>query len=230
MKVNNRSLPERTADTLLMMIHKENLTAGMRLPNEHELAARLEVSRSTVRAAIRILAGQNILRTERGCGTFVSEKFGLSSDPLGLSAVYDKRKLFLDLLQIRLMVEPQTALLAAQNAQKQEIRELYRLCKELETDTLSPQEMLEKDMAFHQMVADCSRNNVIYHLIPMIHQMQILYDYVSPRRYQQQTCLEHRHIVNAIEKKDGAGAAERMQYHLLVIRARLESDHSDKFV
>lgn len=110
MKVNNRSLPERTADTILMMIHKENLTAGMRLPNEHILASQLEVSRSTLRAAIKILADQNILRVERGSGTYISRQFGMSGDPLGLSAVYDKRKLVSDLLQIRLMVEPNTAL------------------------------------------------------------------------------------------------------------------------
>ena len=230
MKVNNRSLPERTADTLLMMIHKENLTAGMRLPNEHTLASQLEVSRSTLRAAIKILADQNILRVERGSGTYVSQQFGMSGDPLGLSAVYDKRKLVSDLLQIRLMVEPNTALLAAQYAKKQEISLLYHLCGEMEAEGLSPQEIIEKDMAFHQMIADCSRNSVIYHLLPMIHQMQILYDYVFPKRHREETNLEHRRIVEAIENRDGAGAKERMQYHLLVIRARLKIDNSDKFV
>ncbi len=230
MKVNNRSLPERTADTILMMIHRENLTAGMRLPNEHILASQLEVSRSTLRAAIRILTEQNILRVERGSGTFVSEQFGMSGDPLGYSAVYDKKKLVADLLQIRLMVEPNTALLAAQYAKKQEVRELYRLCSEMEEDELTPQKSIEKDMAFHQMIADCSRNSVIYHLIPMIHQMQILYDYVLPKRHRKPTNLEHRRIVEAIERHDGAGAFERMQYHLLVIRTRLGIDDSDKFV
>lgn len=227
MKVNNRSLPERTADTLLMMIHKENLTAGMRLPNENALAAQLEVSRSTLRAAIKILTEQNILRVERGSGTYVSEQFGISGDPLGYSAVYDKQKLVSDLLQIRLMVEPHTALLAAQYAKKQEIRELYRLCQEMENDALTPQEIITKDMAFHQMIADCSRNSVIYHLLPMIHQMQILYDYVFPKRHREETNREHRRIVEAIEHRDGAEASERMQYHLLVIRTRLGIDYSD---
>lgn len=230
MKVNHRSLPERTADTLLMMIHQENLTAGMRLPNENTLAAQLEVSRSTLRAAIKILTEQNILRVERGSGTYVSEQFGMSGDPLGYFAVSDKQKLVSDLLQIRLMVEPNTALLAAQYAKKQEIRELYRLCREMESSTLTPQERIAKDMAFHQMIADCSRNSVIYHLLPMIHQMQILYDYVFPKRHQEETNREHRRIVEAIEHRDGAGAFERMQYHLLVIRARLGIDDSDKFV
>lgn len=236
MKVNNRSLPERTADTILMMIHKENLTAGMRLPNENVLAAQLEVSRSTLRSAIRILAEQNILRVERGSGTYISGQFGMSKDPLGYSAVYDKQKLVSDLLQIRLMVEPNTALLAAQYAKKQEIRQLYRLCDEMEKEGLTPQEMIEKDMAFHQMIADCSRNSVIYHLLPMIHQMQILYDYVFPKRHREETIREHRRIAEAINQHDGAEALERMQYHLLVIRTRLgidisgKIDISDKFV
>ncbi|SNS85804.1 FCD domain-containing protein [Anaerovirgula multivorans] len=60
------------------------------------------------------------------------EKMGVVEDPLGFSLVKDKHKLASDLMQIRLMLEPQIASLAAQNAKPDDIERLGRLCDEKE--------------------------------------------------------------------------------------------------
>ena len=113
-KIYHKSLPEKTADGISDLIYRENYGAGAKLPGEKELAARLEVSRNTVRQAIRILREKQIVEVRRGAGTFVSARRGLSDDLLGLSLVSDKKKLVRDLLELRLLIEPRMAALAAE--------------------------------------------------------------------------------------------------------------------
>lgn len=65
-KVNQKSLPERTADAVMSMLHHENYGVGQKLPNEIKMAERFEVSRSTIRQAEKILEQRGILVIERG--------------------------------------------------------------------------------------------------------------------------------------------------------------------
>lgn len=221
-KVNQQSLPERTADAVAYMLHQENYGVGQKLPNELKMAERFEVSRSTIRQAEKILADKGILTIERGSGTFVSAKLGMENDPLGLSFLYDKAKLTQDLLQLRLMIEPTTAALAAQNASPADIRLLRQLCDDMEKEIAEGSSYLQKDMEFHQAIANCSGNMVIHNLIPYIHQMQILHDQARQEYHRTKTLEEHLRIVNAIASHRGKDAQDAMQWHLMVVFGRLQ--------
>ena len=165
--VNQKSLPERTADAIVAMLHMENYKAGAKLPNEIQMAQRFEVSRSTIRLAERLLADRDILDIQRGAGTFVSHKLGVSDDPLGFSLIYDK-----------------------QNATRRDHELLFTLCDELDAIVRSGKNYIKKDMEFHQAVANCSGNTAVHNLIPYIHQMQALYDSVSGTRRPKETVPE----------------------------------------
>lgn len=223
MKVNQKTLPERTADAILYMLHTENYKVGAKLPNEMRLAERFEVSRSTVREAIRILQRQGILETERGSGTFLKEvESTQETDPLGLSLVYDKRKLMKDLLEIRILIEPRCAMLAAQNASRHDIELLKRISAELEDLVQKGESYVQKDVEFHQAIANCSGNLVIHNLIPYIHQSQMLTDVMSVSRGKHSTAKEHRKIVEAIEHRRGADAYDSMLFHLNKIQEKMQ--------
>ena len=222
-KINQKSLPERTADTIINMLHNENYSVGQKLPNEIKMADYFEVSRSTIRQAEKILAERGILDIQRGAGTFLSNKLGLVDDPLGFSLIYDKAKLTRDLLDLRLMIEPKAASLAAQNARNQDILLLFRLCDELEALVTADEDYSRKDMEFHQAVANLSGNYAIHNLIPYIHQMQLLFHHLSTKRQKGETVREHRMIAQAISEHRGADAYDAMQYHLMIIRRRFPS-------
>ena len=222
-KVNQKSLPERTADAIMSMLHHENYGVGQKLPNEIRMAERFEVSRSTIRQA-KILEQRGILDIERGAGTFVSGSMGMNEDPLGFSLIYDKTKLARDLLELRLLIEPKSASLAAQNAKRQDTELLFRLCDELEAMVAAGENYVRKDMEFHQAVANCSQNAAIHNLIPYIHQMLVLHDSISTNRHMEETVKEHRRIARAIAQRRGADAYDAMEYHLMVIRSRLMED------
>ncbi|MFK7723175.1 FCD domain-containing protein [Pilosibacter sp. HC1M1C21] len=62
----------------------------------------------------------------------MSGKQGVADDPLGFSMVEDHVKLTRDLLQVRIMLEPQIAGLAAQRAKEEDIEELASILREME--------------------------------------------------------------------------------------------------
>lgn len=216
-QLNTKSLPERTADAISSMIHLENYRSGSKLPNELKLAERFEVSRSTVRQAIQILVDRKLVYVERGSGTFVAELSGDLSDPLGLSTVYDKRKILMDLLDLRLLIEPRAALLAAQNASEKDGKLLLKICDEFDEMLGNDQNYVQKDMEFHQAIANCSGNVVLHNLIPYIFQTQLLHLMITAKRRKHLTAQEHRRIAEAIVKHRGADAYDAMQYHLQMI-------------
>ena len=122
--MEKQTLGEKTAEKLLDMIHERGYTAGDKLPTEMELCQLLGAGRNTVREALRILVSRNIVTIRQGAGTFISEKNGIPDDPLGFAMMEDRRKLTRDLLQIRVMLEPPIAALAAQNADEEDIKKL----------------------------------------------------------------------------------------------------------
>lgn len=106
MQDSGKSLAERVADQLAGLIAENKFKKGERLPSEFQLAEAVNVGRGTIREAVKILVSRNIVEIRRGLGTFVSEKTGLTEDPLGLNFVEDKSRLALDLMEVRAMIEP----------------------------------------------------------------------------------------------------------------------------
>ena len=127
-----KTLPERAADKIIDMIVENALKPGDRLPTELELLQYLNVGRSTVREAIKLLVSQNIIEVRRGSGTFVREQTGVMDDPLGFRFVQDKLKLGLDLCEIRIMIEPDMAALAAERATREDLEQLREACLKVE--------------------------------------------------------------------------------------------------
>lgn len=220
-EMQHKTLAERTADVICDMLYRNNYRVGAKLPNELELARQLEVSRNTVRQAIRILVERNILEVQRGAGTFVSAKLGMSDDPLGLSMILDQKKLLWDLLDVRMMIEPRMAALAAERRTAEEVRQLKDICTRLENACRRGENYYELDMEFHTFVAGCSKNLVVHSLYPAICQMIILQESVIPERMSRDTIRVHRRICDAIAQQRVMDAYDAMAAHLTQNRERM---------
>ncbi|HCD43459.1 MAG TPA: FadR family transcriptional regulator, partial [Lachnoclostridium sp.] len=147
--MEKQTLAEIAAQKLLQIIQVEGYTAGDKLPTETELSEVLGVGRNTVREALRILMSRNIVTIRQGSGTFLSDKNGVADDPLGFTMIEDRRKLTEDLIQIRVMLEPPIAALAAQNATGEDILSLEQILLELEKRMKNLEDYSEKDSQFH---------------------------------------------------------------------------------
>lgn len=114
-KVNHRLLGEHIEAQLKEYILATPVNVGDKIPTEFELADMFGVGRSTIREAVRGLVTKGMLEVRRGSGTYVISTQTLDEDPLSLSRYTDKYELALELLDVRLMLEPEIAALAALN-------------------------------------------------------------------------------------------------------------------
>ncbi|MBE6907857.1 MAG: FadR family transcriptional regulator [Ruminococcaceae bacterium] len=218
--MENRTLGEKTADELIRLIREKGYRPGQKLPTEYELSGLLNVSRNTIREALRVLVSRNIINIRQGSGTFVSLKNGVADDPLGFSLVEDQKKLVLDLLQVRCILEPQIAALAAENAQADDLETLRTICEELERLIQESKDFSQKDQDFHVQIAKCSHNIVMSNLIPTISAGVTAFSLAVSQQEYVQTVKSHRDILQAIRARRPVEAQQAMLLHLLYNQSR----------
>lgn len=160
-------LPQVTAQKVKEMIREQNMQPGDRLPSEGELAEMFSVSRSTVREAMKYLKAENVIEINRGSGTFVSHRMGVGEDPLGLTFV-NQPKLLQQLFEVRLLIEPQVAALAAERATQEKLTVLERIVHDMSQLDHHDEQTAVLDLAFHKAVADCTGNVVLYRVVPIV--------------------------------------------------------------
>ena len=124
--LEEKSLPQKISEDIISLILEENLQPGDKLPNETILSERLNAGRSSVREAMKLLASRNIVTIRQGSGTYIASSPGMVEDPLGFTFIGNKQKLIHDLLEVRFLLEPSIAAMAATNAEeKQKIDQMY---------------------------------------------------------------------------------------------------------
>lgn len=226
MGTQTKTLAEQVADGIMNLIQETPYKAGDKLPTEKELCERTGAGRNTVREALKILASRNVLEIRQGAGTFVSEKQGIPDDPLGFSMVNDHVKLTKDLLQVRIMLEPQIAALAAQCAKEHEIKELEEILEEMEAAMEKREDYSELDTKFHTKIAQCTHNIVMENLLPVIGKGVAVFAREVAQTEYDRTWISHRKIFCYIRDHKPFEAEMEMQYHLLYNTSRYEEEQS----
>ena len=226
MGTQTKTLAEQVADGIMNLIQETPYKAGDKLPTEKELCECTGAGRNTVREALKILASRNVLEIRQGAGTFVSEKQGIPDDPLGFSMVNDHVKLTKDLLQVRIMLEPQIAALAAQCAKEHEIKELEEILEEMEAAMKKREDYSELDTKFHTKIAQCTHNIVMENLLPVIGKGVAVFAKEVAQTEYDRTWISHRKIFCYIRDHKPFEAEMEMQYHLLYNTSRYEEEQS----
>ena len=216
------SLAEQVADQINQVIIDQNINAGEKLPNEFELAARLNVGRGTIREAVKLLVARNCLEIRRGKGTFVVEKPGQIEDPLGFAYVKDKITLAVDLMELRLQLEPWVAQLAAQRIEESEKEPLRLLCQQMEHKIRTGEDHGPADKEFHAYIARCTHNSVITEIMPVItYSIEMFTKFKAPKLLED-TIRTHWQITDAICANDPKKAYDAMYEHVEENRESIE--------
>ncbi len=224
-------LGAQAEDDLMAYILGTPVPIGEKLPNEFELGQMFQVGRSTIREAVKSLVTKGILEVRRGDGTYVKSHCSLAEDPLGLSRLDDKYKLALELLDVRLILEPEIAASAAAHATPENKAELQTLCNEVEQLCLNGGDHTPKDIAFHTCIARCSQNRVMEMLVPIINTAVTTFASLTHRSLRRETIQTHRAITDAIVAGDAVGARCAMVMHLTYNRqaiAELWKEHHNQ--
>lgn len=213
-KSSSKTLPERVADQIRQLIIDHHMENGDQLPNEFELAQQLNVSRGSVREAVKLLVARNVLELRRGKGTFIADNTGVVDDPFGFAYLEDEPRLANELMDIRRQLEPWIAAKAAEQANDQDIAELRVLQYKVEELIQSGQDHLAADQQLHIRIADCTDNRVLHELVPVITYSVHLFGKLTQRKLRQETIDTHAAVVDAIAAHDPEAAREAMQEHL----------------
>ena len=124
------------------------------------------------------------------------------------------KNLALDLVNVRLLLEPGMAEMAALNASDEDIERIQRLCDRVESKIHSGDLYIEDDIAFHTCIAESSKNMVVEQLIPIIDTAVMMFVNVTHKKLTEETILTHRMITEAIARHDPIGARSAMVMHL----------------
>ncbi len=206
------------------------LKPGDRLPSERELAERFQVSRASVREAIRALESMGLVTIKTGDGTYVATGSEVLLSPL-VSVILHQKDVLLDIFEARKVIEPEIAALAAKRASPEEIQQLGEVLEEQARQIAQGGTGVEADTAFHSLLTQSTKNKVFLRLNDAVvdslreTRERSLQIHGRPAR----SLAGHQEILKAIRAKDPAGAKQAMRQHLTAIEQNvLKPSSADK--
>jgi DNA-binding FadR family transcriptional regulator len=229
--MEKKKISDRIADQLQTIIAESGLKAGEKLPSERMLADRLDVSRPSVREAIRKLSSKGIIESKQGGGTYVVQSaHSVITDPL-LDLMQEKSEFRFDILEVRHALDGLAAYFAALRATEQDrqiIREKYDAMIRLHSTRDNPVEAAAADAAFHLAVTEASHNLALLTITRSLfkvlqHSIKNNLDklYTIPRISERLTD-QHQKLMVAVLDGDPAEARLAAHEHLVYVEESLQ--------
>ncbi|WP_211747767.1 FadR/GntR family transcriptional regulator [Paenibacillus sp. Marseille-Q4541] len=213
-KTSRQSLTEQIADQIEQLIESGEWPVGKRIPPEPQLMEELQVSRNTLREAIKALTHAGLLKTRQGDGTYVS-----ASSALGPVLHKRVRKTdFIRSLEVRYALEREAAYLAADRRTKQDLEQI-RSCLDHRNEAIRNEQyeaFAEWDVEFHRAIVAATRNDLLMDL----------YEHVTGALKEIVTEISvisgiddhfqdtHEQLMRAIEEQDQARAVDAVHNYI----------------
>ena len=217
------------AEALAQMVLGE-MTPGSSLPSEGDLATQFEVSRLTVREAVKMLAGRGLLDVGRGRRAIVREPTGIAFSDFLSTVIHNDPKGLFDLIELRMSLEVQSATLAARRASRAGIVALETAIQGMrdaahsgtagDDGSASEVRFHENDVGFHEAIALSSGNRLISYLFEAMAAPLRRSFYLSRRGHEirghtvEDTIAAHSAILEAIREGNPKAAGAAMRAHL----------------
>jgi GntR family transcriptional repressor for pyruvate dehydrogenase complex len=221
---------EEVVGQLHQLIEAGKLQAGDRLPSERELAETFRVSRTSVREAIKTLETERLVVTRPGSGTFIAA-MNVEAIIAPLASLLSQGKdALLDLFEMRCLVEPGIAALAAERATPADVLRLKEIFRVQERQIERGMSGVDTDAAFHFAIGQATHNPALHRLVSAI------MDILKPIREQSlqtpgrahKSLASHRELLVAIERHDPALARRAMQRHIEAVEQNVLAPTSNR--
>lgn len=214
------SVPDRLSVDLERLILEGELEPGERIPPERELAEHLQVSRASIRDALRELENRGLIDRKPGRGTIVlkpGENGRHAGEVLGGLEVLKPE--LRDIMELRAIVEPPIARIAAGRATARDVTQLRELVEAMESSSVSKERYAELDRAFHQAIAQYAHNPLLVFINERIAEQiePSRADRYQTKARQESSSAAHRRILEAIASQDGDLAEHEAREHVLGI-------------
>ena len=214
--VRRRRLHEDIVQQFHSLIRQGVFQHGARLPSERMMAEQFKVSRSSVREAIRSLELQGLLVSKRGSGTFINTEDLESVVALIASTLSSGEETLKEIFEVRHLLEPQIAAVAAKRADAEEVRRLEEILEEQEKQIEDGETGVDADTAFHFALGSATHNSALVKVVSAVGEILQRSRDLSlqePGR-PQRSLSSHHQILNAVRDGDAAAARQAMEHHL----------------
>jgi GntR family transcriptional regulator, transcriptional repressor for pyruvate dehydrogenase complex len=195
---------EAAISALRKLITDGELGPGSRLPAEAELAGQLGLSRGTLREAVRALVTARVLDVRRGDGTYVTSlEPKLLLEGIGFAVELMQEDRWLELLELRRILEPSATALAAERARPEVLAELHERLRTMEHT--HGESRIKQDIEFHGVIATASANQSLASMLAGLNSHTLhariwhgMLDTDADRRAHE----EHEAIYEAVKRRD----------------------------
>lgn len=219
--VQSNKIYQQIADQIEQRILNGELRSGDRLPTERELAGQFGVSRTAVREAMKSLAQRGLVDMKPGRGTRVIDGTSMAMRrSLGLMLKVGHAGLADNLVEVRGLLEPEIAALAALRATEEDLATMQEAIHSMDASLRDVNTFIAADNHFHQTLARGTQNILILTLVDSIvdllsEQRKLIFAVSGgPERGQ----VHHKLILDAVKRHDAQAAREAMRLHLEQVR------------
>lgn len=219
--VRTARLYEQIVQQIEEQIVQGVLKPGDQLPAERDLAQRFGVSRTAVREAVKALREKGLVEAFSGRGTFITDGTTQAvRQSLDLMVKIGQPDGFTHLAEVRAILEPEIAALAATRIQDSELATMREAVGIMDSAGKDPDAYIEADLDFHLALAESAANPLILSLLDSIvgllreQRLRIFSVPGGPQRGQ----VHHKRILDAVERRDADEARRAMRAHLEQVR------------
>ncbi len=239
------TVSEQILSRLKLFLDNGQLKIGTKLPSERQLSLLLNVSRNSIREALKVLAVLGVIKSSHGKGTYLASSLPRPlSRPAQVSRLLESSDI-IDLWELRMAVEPYVASLAAVRGKVENWQSIEQTLKGMRQSLTSHEKFQDHDLQFHLQVTKACGNELISEIASFLVQVfwdkcrkfRIL-DYaedIQGKHDELVTFLaDHEKILDALRHRDPTLARSRMVQHLRkvgeydsrLVRARAERRNS----
>jgi GntR family transcriptional repressor for pyruvate dehydrogenase complex len=219
--IHSNKVYEQIAKQIEQRILSGELRTGDRLPTERELAIQFQASRTAVREAMKTLAQKGLVDMRPGRGTIVIDGTSLAMrHSLGLMMRVGQLSSTVELVEVREILEPEIAALAAARAQEEQISAMQAAVEVMDASLNDADAFIAADNDFHRALASATQNELILALVDSV------VDLLSVQRKQifavaggpEHGQVHHKLLLAAVIGRDPEAAHKAMQAHLQQVR------------
>lgn len=217
--IKNTKVYEQVIEQIKAMIADGTLKKGDKLPAERELVEKLQVSRTSIREAMRAMEIIGLIESKQGGGNFVREDFENNLfEPLSIMFMLEKGDPK-EIIELRKIIEVETVALAAMRITDEELESIGNIIQDLK-NSANEENAVKIDKRFHYEIAKASKNSLIISILNAISSLIDAYIKDARTRILEDEgnkvllSSQHEKVYLALKKHDAAEAEEAMKQHL----------------
>jgi DNA-binding FadR family transcriptional regulator len=204
--------------TIKRLLITKKIVPGDRLPSETELSQMLNVSRGSIREAMKILSAYGIVKIKRGDGTYIADSTdGISFDPLLFRLIVNQGEID-DFKELREMIEIGIIKLAIANATSEDISALKNACEytaeKLKNKEFEDEVLIETELMFHSALGHATGNKLVQTIYNFVMDLYVPNIYRDKRdeMFLEEALQCHKPIIDAIAERNLQAGEEAVRY------------------